>query len=44
MVLTKVHCYEKFEDTKCVIRNIEYKKDRQHNEQKKREKTTDNDL
>jgi hypothetical protein len=44
MVSTKVHCKEKFEDTKWVIRNLELKKDRQNNGHKKKEKRTDNDL
>ena len=35
---------EEFEDTKGVIRIRKSKKDRQHNEQKKRDKKTNNDL
>jgi hypothetical protein len=35
---------EEFEDTKEVIRMLKWKKDRQHNGQKKREKRTNNDL
>jgi hypothetical protein len=35
---------EEFEDTKGVIRIRKLKKDRQHNDQKKRDKRTNNDL
>ena len=38
------HLKEEFEDTKGVIRIRKLKKDRQHNEQKKKEKKTNNDL
>ena len=36
--------YEEFEDTKGVIRIRKSKKDRQHNDQKKKDKMTNNDL
>jgi hypothetical protein len=39
-----VFLQEEFEDTKGVIRIRKSKKDRQHNEQKKRDKKTNNDL
>jgi hypothetical protein len=38
-----VFLQEEFEDTKGVIRIRKSKKDRQHNEQKKRDKKTNND-
>jgi hypothetical protein len=34
----------KFEDTKGIIRSRKWKKDRQHNDQKKRDKGTNKDL
>ena len=37
-------CKEEFEDTKGVIRIRKSKKNRQHNEQKKKYKRTNNDL
>jgi len=39
-----VHDGEEFEDTKVVIRICKSKKDGQHNDQKKRDKRTNNDL
>jgi len=36
--------YEKFEDTKGVVRIRKSKKNRQHNGQKKKDKRTNNDL
>ena len=35
---------EEFEDTKVVIKMCKLKKDRQHNDQKKKDKRTNNDL
>ena len=35
---------EEFEDTKGVIRIRQWKKNRQHNDQKKKDKRTNNDL
>jgi hypothetical protein len=35
---------EEFEDTKVVIRIRQWKKNRQHNDQKKKDKRTNNDL
>jgi hypothetical protein len=35
---------EKFENTKGVIRNHKFKKDREHNYQKTKDKRKDNDL
>ena len=40
---TTIHL-EKFEDTKAASRNRQLKKDRQHNDQKKKDKKTNNDL
>jgi hypothetical protein len=36
--------YEKFDDAKELIRNRNSKKDRQHNDKKKQDKRTNNDL
>ena len=36
--------YEKFDDAKELIRNRKSKKDRQHNDKKKQDKRTNNDL
>jgi hypothetical protein len=43
-VITKIALQEDFEDTKLVIRIRIWKKNRQHNAQKKKYKRTNNDL
>jgi hypothetical protein len=40
----EIHLYEKFEYTKGVIRRLKSKNDKQYNDQKKKDKRTNNDL
>jgi len=39
-----VQQYEELEDTKEITRSRKWKKDRQHNDQKTKDKSTNNDL
>jgi uncharacterized membrane protein len=50
-LFVRIYCFanllqkqEKFEDSKGVIRSNKFKKDRQHNGRKKKDKKTNNDL
>ena len=40
----EIHLYEKFEYIKGVIRRVKSKNDKQYNDQKKKDKRTNNDL